>query len=347
MLNKIFLTLVILPSAVPLVALADNGPAPNPNTVILEVDGTKITYAQLEQKRGGPLFQARNAFYEAERKSVEDYVNDFLIEREAKKEGLTVDQLFEKHVKNKIAPDPSDEALHLYYEGIDSKEPFDAIRTRMLDHIRDVRMAKIKAEYVQSIRNQAKVVVEVPAPRAIVSLGNTPVRGSEQAPVIMVEYADYECPYCQQAQDVLDKLESQYKGKIAFVYKDYPLPMHSHAEKAAEAAHCAGAQGKYWEYHDMLFKNKKLDVPQLKETARNLSLDSKAFESCLDSGAQAEAVKKDAADGQTLQVQGTPSFLINGRFINGNVGLEEFQRIIDEELKNTGAASSVKQAARE
>jgi protein-disulfide isomerase len=121
--------------------------------------------------------------------------------------------------------------------------------------------------------------------------------------------------------------------------------MHSHAQKAAEAAQCAGVQGQYWQYHDLLFQTKQLEIAQLKEDARSLKLDSKAFDECLDSGAQAEAVKKQAADGQALQIQGTPSFLINGRFFNGFQTYEELRAAIEEELKSTSAP--VKEAARE
>src|SRR5208282_5343363 len=104
----------------------------------------------------------------------------------------------------------------------------------------------------------------------------------------------------------------EYKGKIAFAFRDVPLPMHSHAQKAAEAAHCAGAQGKFWQYHDMLFSTKQLDLAQLKEHARALNLDGTAFDTCLDSGATADVVKAQLAEGQALHLEGTPSFLING-----------------------------------
>jgi protein-disulfide isomerase len=171
------------------------------------------------------------------------------------------------------------------------------------------------------------------------------VRGVPDAPIVSVEYSDYECPYCQQTQAALDKIEAEYKGKIAFAYKDFPLPMHPHAEKAAEAAHCAGVQGKYWQFHDQLFKTKQLEVAQLKESARALNLNSKEFDECLDSGSQAEAVKTQSADGKSLQLQGTPSFLINGRFFNGGLSYDDLHGIIEEELKS--ASAPVKQAARE
>ena len=164
-------------------------------------------------------------------------------------------------------------------------------------------MAKAKAAYIESLRSQAQVVFRLAPPRTTVSLKDVPVRGVQAAPVTIVEYADYECPYCQQVQPTLDRLETDYKGKVAFAYKNFPLPMHPHAEKAAEAALCAGAQGKYWEYHDRLYKVKELDVPQLKQSAAALQLDTKTFDECLDSGKQAEIVKTQSAEGQGLQIR--------------------------------------------
>ena len=302
---------------------------------MVEVNGAKLTLADFEAKRSGTLFQARNTYYETLRKAMEDYINEYLLQQQAQKENVTVAQLLERHVNSVIPKEPpSEDALRLYYEGIDRKEPYETIRGAILDHIRDTRMAKAKAAYIESLRSQAQVVFRLAPPRTTVSLKDVPVRGVQAAPVTIVEYADYECPYCQQVQPTLDRLETDYKGKVAFAYKNFPLPMHPHAEKAAEAALCAGAQGKYWEYHDRLYKVKELDVPQLKQSAAALQLDTKTFDECLDSGKQAEIVKTQSAEGQGLQIQGTPSFLINGRFISGGISYEDFRRIVEEELSS-------------
>ena len=314
------------------------GVASNHNAVVAEVDGAKITIGDFEQKHPAGLFQALNAYYQTERKAVDDFINEYLLERQAQKENVTVAQLLERHVNSVIPKDPPEEALQLYYEGTESKEPFEKMRGPILDHIRETRIAKGKAAYVQTLRSQSNVVFRLAPPRATVSLKDVPVRGVPTAPVTIVEYADYECPYCQQVQPTLDKLEADYKGKVAFAYKDFPLPMHSHAQKASEAALCAGAQGKYWEYHDRLFKDKQLEVPQLKESAAALQLDTKAFNECLESGKQAEVIKAQLGEGQALQIGGTPSFLINGRFLSGALSYEELRQAVEEEL-NGGSTS--------
>ncbi len=324
------------------VAAAENssGSALAAGPVVAEVDGAKLTAADVERKKSGSLFQARNTFYQAQRKAVEEYVDDYLLERRAAREHLTVAQLIDKHVSSTLPKDPSEESLRVYFEGVQTTEAFEAVRPQILEHIRQARLEKAKTAYLASIKNEAKVALLLAAPRVPVSLKDTPLRGGSDAKVTIVEYADFECPACQQSQPGLDKLEAEYKGKVAFAYKDVPLPMHSHAQKAAEAAHCAGTQGKYWEYHDKLFATRQLDVSQLKEHARSLHLDGQAFDKCLDSGAQADLVKAQLAEGQGYQIQGTPSFFINGRFFSGGMTFEQLKVIIDEELGPQGTQTA-------
>jgi protein-disulfide isomerase len=318
---------------------ADNSSPAGGGTVLAEIDGTKLTLADVELRRPNGLFQARNAFYETTRKVVDEVVNEYVLEKQAKAENVTVAQLLERHVNGTIEKDPPEDALRVYYEGVETTEPYEAVRGQILDALRQRRLAKAKAAYLKSLLAESKITIRVGAPRAQVALKDTPVRGGKNAPVLVVEYADYECPYCQQAQPALDKLEAEYKGKMALAYKDTPLPMHPHAQKAAEAAHCAAAQGKYWEYHDLLFKSQKLEIPQLKEQARELKIDGAAFDKCLDSGEQSELVKVQLGEAQSLGLQGTPSFFINGRFFSGSLSYEALRGIVEEEI----AASSSQQ----
>lgn len=306
-------------------------------TVLIEIDGAKLTAGDLELKRPTLFFQARNTYYEAERKAVQEFIDEYLLEREAQKEGVAVAQLLERHVQAAIAKDPSEETLRVYYEGVDTTEPYESVRDKIVASLRDRRMSKAKAAYLASLRKQANIVVRVRAPRAEISLKETPVLGRPDAGVTLLEFADFECPYCQQIQPVLDKLTTEYKGRMAFAYKDAPLPMHPHAQKAAEAAHCAGTQGKYWEYHSLLMSKRQLDVPQLKEQARQLALDGAAFDKCLDSGEQSKLVQAQLSEAAGLGVQGTPTFFINGRIISGVVSYETLRGIVEEELAASAA----------
>lgn len=313
-------------------AEVNSGSRTSDSVVMVEINGSKVTLSDLESKRPTAFFQARNTFHETQRKVVEEFVDEYLVEEQAKKQGLTIAQFMEKLVAEKMPKDPSDEAMRVYFEGVDTKETFDAVKPKILESLRSRRSNKIKLEYVQSLRAQAKVVYRIAPPRVQISMKDVPVRGPVDAKVTLVEFADYECPYCQQIVPVIEQLEAEYKGKVAFAYKDMPLPMHANAPKAAEATHCAAAQGKYWEYHDLLGKTKQLDMVSLKEGSRTLKLDSKAFDKCLDSGEKAEIVKAHATEAQNLGVQGTPSFIVNGRFVSGTPNYEQLKALVEEEL---------------
>jgi len=288
------------------------------------------------------LFQADIAYYRAKRKALDDFIHSRLLETQAQRENVTVEQLVDRHVKTAMAKDPSEDALRVYYEGLDTDQPFEAMRNKILEHIRERRIEKARAGYLQALRNAAHVSVVMPPPRANLDLNDGPVRGATHLPVKIVEFADYECPYCQQVDSELRRIENEYAGKVAFAFKDAPMPAHIHAQKAAEAAHCAGLQGKFWEYHDMLFATKQLGLGELKRNARQLKLDAASFDKCLESGAQAGIVSAHIAEAQKLGLPGTPSIFVNGRLLSDAVTYEALRKVVDEELGDRARPLSVR-----
>jgi protein-disulfide isomerase len=261
-----------------------------------------------------------------------------LLEQRARQENTTVPALLERHVNSTLGSAPNDEALRVYYEGLDVPEPFESVKEKIVTHLRDRRAAKAKTAYIQSLRAAASVNIKLAPPRIAVPTERTPLRGGSSAPVRIIEFADYECPYCQQIQPALDRLATEYKDKIAFIYKDVPLPNHPNAQKAAEAKHCASAQGKYWEYHDLLTATKSYGRDVLTEHARALKLDLSAFDKCVDSGEQASIVADHVREAQALGLQGTPTFFINGRFFSGALSFDKLREIVDEELRTADSA---------
>jgi len=167
--------------------------------------------------------------------------------------------------------------------------------------------------------------------------GDDPILGNANAPVTVVEFADFQCPFCGRFfSDAFPQIKEKYitTGKVKFVYRDFPLSFHPFAQPAAEAAECANEQGKFWQYHDYIFAHQAdLSVANLKAWAGAVGLDTARFNSCLDSHKYAAEIKKDAADGQKAGVNGTPSTFINGRMVVGAVPFEQFQSVIEEELK--------------
>jgi len=167
-----------------------------------------------------------------------------------------------------------------------------------------------------------------------VSAEDDPSLGDENAPVTIVEFSDYQCPYCGKfEQETLPELKSKYidTGLVRIVFRDFPLAsIHQYAQKASEATECADEQGKFWEYHDMLFNNQDaLAVNDLKKYAADLNLNAQQFDSCLDSGKYGDEVKKDMQDGIDYGVTGTPAFFVNGRLLEGAQPLSAFEGLIN------------------
>ena len=162
------------------------------------------------------------------------------------------------------------------------------------------------------------------------------VKGDPNAPVTIVEFSDYECPFCgRYVKQTYPQITKEYidTGKVRYIFRDFPLSFHAQAQKSAEAAECAGEQGKYYEMHDILFeKGVNGGVPSFKQYAKDIGLNSAAFDTCLDSGSMAQEVKNDMAEGQAAGITGTPGFIINGQKVSGAQPFSVFQQIIEAEL---------------
>jgi protein-disulfide isomerase len=303
--------------------------------VVAQIGGEKITRQQLAESESASLLQARYEFYQAENRALDGMINNRLLEAEAKRQNLTVEELLKKEVDSKIA-DLTDDQVRFVYEVMGSNEPFESMRVKIRDSVRQQKIKKARVAYMESVREKANVVVLLAPPRADFQIGDAPRLGPADAPVQLVEFADYECPYCIKEQPEIKKLKDEFGDKISFVYKDYPLNMHARAQKAAEAARCARSQNKFWEYHDQLFATKQIEVPQLKQLAASLGLDTAKFNACLDSDQQAAAVKKDAAEAQKTGLQATPSFFLNGHFFTGALPYEDLRKMVLRELAGKG-----------
>ncbi len=171
---------------------------------------------------------------------------------------------------------------------------------------------------------------------AKISVDGEPFKGSKNAPVTIIEFSDFQCPYCARfAQQTMPAIVKNYvdAGKVKIVFKDFPLSFHANAKNAAEAANCAAEQGKFWEYHDKIFENQNaLDAASLKKYAKDLSLDSSKFDSCLDSDKYVSEIEQDVAEGQQNGVTGTPAFFVNGKEITGAQPYAVFEQAINEAL---------------
>jgi protein-disulfide isomerase len=301
---------------------------------------TVITAEELDKSVRGQLNDLEQKAYDTRRQGLDQLINDRLLEAKAKAAGLDVDAFLKKELMAKVS-EPTDEEARALYERAKADgrqlEPFDKLKPQIVAYLKQQKGQQLVMQYVEQLRAEAKVEVLLPPylpPKVeVAALG--PSKGPDNAPVTIVEFSDFQCPYCSRAEPVVKDLMEleKYKGKLKLVYRDFPLPGHPLAPKASEAAHCAGDQGKYWEMHSKLFASQpKLEVKDLKAYARELGLDAGRFDKCLDSGEKAVVVEGHAKAGHEVGVTGTPAFFINGRLVAGARPLADFASIIDAEL---------------
>ena len=234
-------------------------------------------------------------------------------------------------------PHPPDEVVQSYYEF--NKARFPGPRTQALEKVRKYLFDRTRRNtydnYIHTLSQQYGVKTFLDPPRQQIATAGFPAKGPATAPVTIIEFSDFECPYCGNLEPTLKLVEKNYGDKVRFVYRQFPLPwVHPHALKAAEASLCASEQNRFWEFHDALFANQRdLTVEALKRRAADLKLDTVKFNSCLDSGNQAAVVSKDVAAGHQAGVEGTPTVFINGRMIYGTQAYPDFKEVIDAELQ--------------
>jgi protein-disulfide isomerase len=304
--------------------------------VVAEVNGAPILASELDQKVAGRLARLRQEEFELRRQVLEEIVAERLVAAEAARRKVSPDELLRQEVDAKAGSLPADQ-LELIYE--QNKERFAGqSRDQALARIREVLGERAKAErraaYQAELRKAARVAVRLEAPRVTVEVPKgAPSTGPTDAPVTIVEFTDYQCPYCHRAQGVMDQVLARYAGKVRLVHLEFPLDGHPGAVPAARAARCAGEQGKFWEYHRSLMTSPgSLDDADLKGRADSLRLSASSFGSCLSSDRHDAAIQASLAQGEGLGVTGTPAYFINGRMVSGARPLEDFVEVIDGEL---------------
>lgn len=317
--------------------------APYKETLAI-VSGQALDEEDLKPLIQGQLQQLQQQEYQIKRKALDELINQKLIEVEAKKKGLDSKKLLAQEVDAKI-PEPTNsevEGFYLAQQGQLNK-PLEEVKPQLRQQLKQAKVQQARQSYLAQLRTQAEVVVHLAPPKVAVSHDPDRVKGNPNAPITIVEFSDFQCPFCKRAEPTLNELLAKYEGKVRLAYRDFPLSqIHPQAQKAAEASRCAGEQGKFWEYHDVLFADQaKLDPQSLTEHAKSLKLDEKSFEECLNSGKYTAAVGKDLEEGKQAGVSGTPAFFINGISLSGAVPLESFTRLIDEELARKEALARV------
>lgn len=315
--------------------------AANPDEVVATVGDRKFTLKDVEARwqADDPAERARvtQLLYQHRRQSIDQLIGDYFIDEAARKAGVTKAQYLEGELTRRRGEVTEAEIQKVYDENKDrvGTQTLEQLRGSITQFIQRNRDAQNTAILVDELRKAGPAVkVSLDPPRYVVATADhDPSRGPADAPITIVEFSEYQCPFCGRVTPTLKALEQKYAGKVRLVFKDFPLANHLQAPKAAEAAHCAGDQGKYWELHDRLFSNQQqLQLADLKKYAGAVGLDQAKFDQCLDSGKHAANVQADVDLGSQMGVQSTPTLYINGRIVTGAQPAAVFEAIIDDEL---------------
>jgi protein-disulfide isomerase len=317
--------------------------ADDPNAVVATVGDHKISEKDLDAKVKPQLDQMRAALekrvdqliadktFDLRRQTLESMTNDYLIEQAAQRDKLSADDYLKKEYAGKSAVTEADAKKFYDKNKSAGTAPFDKLKPQLMEMMN-------RQALLERLRKEAPVKILLEPQRVALNSSGHPALGGMNAPVTIVEFTDFQCPFCKKTEDTLKQLRAKYGDKIRIVHMDFPLPFHSHALDAAKGARCANDQGKFWQFRDALFADQsKLAPADLKATAKKLGLNTGQFDACLDKAKYDSQVKSDQAAGEKVGVDGTPAFFIDGRPLTGAQPASKFEEIIDDELATGGA----------
>ncbi len=308
--------------------------------VVAVIAGRSITAEELNHLMATRLYNIEMDIYKAKREFLEQYIAQELLSREARQRGITLQQLV-----NELVPGPPEvtmRELEAYYRENrhkwgDFKGSEDELKARAMMALQQEKRYKIIMDYVRSLepRYGVAVYLKEPAPPNVhVAAGNDPTFGPPDAPLTVVVFSDYQCPGCRKAHDTIETVRPMFEGKVKWVFKDYPIAGHKWSREAAEAARCAHDQGKFSEYQSVLFGSREEFIRErLVQYAGAVGMDVDEFGRCVSEERHKEDVALNMEEARAAGIDTTPTFIINGKLLPGNMPADRLKEIIDNELK--------------
>lgn len=313
------------------------------SSIMASVNDATITASQLEGAIGNRLQNIYSQIYLQKREVLEGLIAETLIQHEARARGVSTEALLAVEIDAKVKP-VTPEEVRAIFEASSNLSPNRSAADVLAQIENGMRLQRLRLrrdEFLKGLRSRANVTVFMDPPRVLVNPGNGPSWGPADASVTVVEFTDFQCPFCAKSLNTVKQLQAQYNDKVRFVFKDFPLPSHPDAGLAAEAARCAGEQKRFWEMHDKLFANQqRLKLADIRRYSQEVGLNVPAFDDCLESQRHRAGWQQDKREGESYGVSGTPAFLVNGRLIVGTVPFDVLARTIEEELNNSRVSHS-------
>ncbi len=319
-----------------------SAPAQSGSDVAARIGSRAITIKELDDRwrASDPAEQSETIqkLYDGRRNALEESVGEMLLTEAAKARGLSPEAYVESEISKRAKPVTDVDVVTFYQQNQGQMEgrSLETMAPAINRFLTEQQAQAARAALITELRTGGPAVsVMLESPRFELELADSdPSLGSAKAPVTLVEFSDFQCPFCLRVSPTLKKIRATYGDKVRIVWKDFPLTqIHPQAFKAGEAGHCAAEQGKFGEFHDLLFANQQaLMADDLKRYAAAVGVDATRFNACLDTSKHAEVVRDGVAQGTRLGVNSTPTTFINGRRVSGAQPYEVFAAVIDEEL---------------
>jgi protein-disulfide isomerase len=306
-----------------------------PETVLASVNGVPITQKQVDESIAPRIYPLQQQLYAMRKAALDNLIVSRLLEVEATGRGVPVDELRRQltHGDINVTRAQVEAAFAQNASFFASMSPDEARERLRLDLENQARMKHYRAA-LDSLRKKWAVKVNFAPPGFVSELddGVSPVKGSSKPAVTIVEFSDFECPYCNAVQRTLKQVLENYGSDVRLVFKHLPLEGHRNSLPAARAAYCAAEQDRFWQFHDVLFGAKELSPAVFTQIANDLGLGVAKFQACLDSEESRAAIVKDLETARLFRIESTPSFIVNGKLIQGALSFADFQKIIEQEL---------------
>lgn len=312
--------------------------APKPE-VVAKIGGEEITLDNLIGDSKVDYFDIKKREYDFKMSRLNEIMAEKLIGAEAKKANMTYEEFVEKKVAHgTVSISDKDYKKFVLDKHIPEAQITPQIKERIMSYLQTTKKQDAITRYVSQLTkaNPVEIYFTKPKMQVNVEVGKAPVYGKSDAPVTIIEWSDFECPYCSRAAETVSEIKKKYGHKVKIAFKHFPLPMHKDAKPAAEASMCVNDQGsdKFWKFHDAAFKNQdKLDKDNLEKFAIQAGADKKQYQECLASSKFKSFVEQDMNAGEKLGVRSTPTFFVNGQLLSGALPVDSFSEVIDEELK--------------
>jgi protein-disulfide isomerase len=322
-----------------------NSPGLNGNSVVATIAGEPLKAESVLERLKPIIYKLRLEAYDLMKNQADQLVDDMLLLEEAKRRQIGPEEIIRTEISDKVSSPTEEEVAKFYNENkARISGDLNSVRNQVASYLQDQARQRLEKELSARLRKSAGIrwlITEPTQPVQNISADDDPARGDANALVTIVEFTDFQCPACAAMHPVLEEVLKSYGTKVRFVVRDFPLSQHEYARKAAEAANAANAQGKFFEYAALLFKNQKaLDVPALRKYASELGLNRARFDADLDRDVYAAEVKKDVEDGEMYGIGSTPTIFINGIQLR-TLSAEGLREAIDRAAANSGKANSL------